>query len=142
MKLEKFLRNIASGLTLGLMIIIQGCEKPGMFTEMSPDETGIVFSNDITEDGHNNIMTYEYTYNGAGVAVGDLNNDGLTDIYFIGNQVPNKLFLNLGDWKFEEVTLQAGLQGRNDWNTGGKPGRYKWRWLVGYLRFLFWKCPF
>lgn len=118
MKLEKFLRNIASGLTLGLMIIIQGCEKPGMFTEMSPDETGIVFSNVITEDGHNNIMTYEYTYNGAGVAVGDLNNDGLTDIYFIGNQVPNKLFLNLGDWKFEEVTLQAGLQGRNDWNTG------------------------
>ena len=70
MKLEKFLRNIASGLTLGLIIIIQGCEKPGMFTEMSSDETGIVFSNDITEDGHNNIMTYEYTYNGAGVAVG------------------------------------------------------------------------
>ena len=113
-----FIRKTALSITLGLFMVIQGCEKPTMFIELSQNETGIDFSNTITEDGHNNIMTYEYTYNGAGVAVGDVNNDGLTDIYFIGNQVPNKLFLNLGDWHFKEVTLQAGVQGRNDWKTG------------------------
>ncbi|PKD17231.1 type IV secretion protein Rhs [Salegentibacter salinarum] len=113
-----FIRKTALSITLLLFMVIQACEKPTMFTELTPDKTGIKFSNTITEDGHNNIMTYEYTYNGAGVAVGDVNNDGLTDIYFVGNQVPNKLFLNLGDWKFEEITLQAGVQGRSDWKTG------------------------
>ena len=85
---------------------------------MSSEDTGIVFQNQIVEDGHNNIMTYEYTYNGGGVAVGDLNNDGLTDVYLSGNSVPNKLFVNKGDWKFEDVSGRSGVEGREDWNTG------------------------
>jgi len=63
-------------------------------------------------------LTYEYAYNGGGVAVGDLNNDGLSDIYFVGNSIPNKLFLNKGNWKFEDVLIESGVEGRKDWVTG------------------------
>jgi hypothetical protein len=94
------------------------CREASQFEEMPSSETGVVFRNDITETKHNNIMTYEYSYNGGGVAVGDLNHDGLTDVYFSGNAVPNKLFLNKGDWKFEDVTAAAGVAGRSDWKTG------------------------
>jgi hypothetical protein len=88
------------------------------FTEMQPEETGLHFINEIRETPTNNIMTYEYTYNGGGIAVGDLNDDGLADIYCSGNSVPNKLFINKGDWKFEDATAKAGVAGRNDWKTG------------------------
>ena len=88
------------------------------FTELSAEETGISFRNDIAESQHNNIMTYEYTYNGAGVAAGDINNDGLTDLYFSGNSVPNKLFLNKGNWKFDDITAASKTEGRKDWKTG------------------------
>ncbi len=95
------------------------CTKPTLqFTELSPEETGLVFRNDITETQHTNIMTYEYSYNGAGIAAGDINNDGLTDLYFSGNSVANKLFLNKGGWRFEDVTARSKTQGRNDWKTG------------------------
>ena len=111
-----FLRKTSMLLILVSLVCIQGCKKASLFRELSPEDTGIVFSNNITEDGHNNIMTYEYIYNGGGVAVGDMNNDGLTDIYFTGNQVSNKLFLNRGDWKFEDASVKAGVQGRDACN--------------------------
>lgn len=101
-----------------MSFFIQSCEDPSLFQLTSPSDTGIEFSNTITEDGHNNILTYEYTYNGAGVAVGDVNNDGFPDVYFAGNSVPNKLFLNKGNWKFEDISAIAGVKGRNDWKTG------------------------
>jgi hypothetical protein len=63
-------------------------------------------------------MTYEYSYNGAGVAAGDINNDGLTDLYFSGNSVLNKLFVNEGEWKFKDITVESKTQGRSDWKTG------------------------
>ncbi len=86
---------------------------------MAASETGIHFANPITETEQNNIMTYEYLYNGGGVATGDLNNDGLPEVYLSGNLVPNKLFLNKGNWKFDDVTAQAGTAGRaGDWKTG------------------------
>jgi hypothetical protein len=89
-----------------------------MFSEMSPAATNINFRNDIQEDQDYNILTYEYLYNGGGVAVGDLNNDGLTDIYFTGNMTSNKLYLNKGGFKFEDVTAASGTIGRNKWKTG------------------------
>lgn len=96
------------------------CDRPHpvQFTHLTPEATGIDFRNDIEETQHNNILTYEYTYNGAGVAAGDLNNDGWPDLYFCGNSVPNKLFLNKGDWKFEDITATSGTAGRGDWKTG------------------------
>jgi hypothetical protein len=86
---------------------------------MDAGDTGIQFRNEIVETEHNNILTYEYTYNGGGVAVGDVNNDGFADIYFSGNSVSNKLYLNKGEWKFEDITQQSGTGGRErDWKTG------------------------
>jgi len=96
-----------------------GCKNSTLFEEMESESTGIDFLNQITEDEHRNVMTYEYTYNGGGVAVGDLNNDGLTDIYLSGNSVPNKMFLNEGNWKFKEILKGEDIEGREgDWKTG------------------------
>ena len=93
-------------------------EKP-LFTLLSPEETGITFSNDLTENKDVNILTYQYLYNGGGVAVGDLNNDGLEDIYFSGNWEENQLYLNKGNMQFSEVTEKAGVAGRKmAWKTG------------------------
>lgn len=89
------------------------------FTALTPDETGLVFRNDITESVENNIMTYQYMYNGAGLATGDLNQDGLPDLFVAGNTVHNQLFINQGNWKFKNITQAAGIQDRTgDWKTG------------------------
>lgn len=64
------------------------------------------------------ILDYLYFYNGGGVAVGDLNNDGLNDLYFVSNQGPNKLYLNKGKFAFTDITTQSGTTGRADWQTG------------------------
>ncbi|MBT1709650.1 VCBS repeat-containing protein [Fulvivirgaceae bacterium PWU5] len=101
-----------------MLILFQQCSPKKQFTEMSASETGIRFRNQITETEHNNIMTYEYMYNGAGVATGDLNQDGLPDLYLVGNSMPNKLYVNKGQWKFEDITETSGTGGRPDWKTG------------------------
>lgn len=88
------------------------------FEKLSPRKSGVKFSNSLKEDQFTNILTYEYFYNGGGVAVGDINNDGLDDIYFTGNMVPNKLYLNQGDFKFKDITKEAGVEGKNAWTTG------------------------
>ena len=85
-------------------------ERP-LFTELDSLQTGISFSNPITENEQINILAYEYLYNGGGVAAGDINNDGLTDLYFSGNMVPNKLYLNLGNFKFRYITATFGTNG-------------------------------
>ena len=76
------------------------------------------FKNTITESQNYNALTHENMYNGGGVAVGDINNDGLDDIYFVSNMKYNKLYLNLGDMKFKDITQSAGVSGREGWKTG------------------------
>ncbi len=103
--------------TLGILSF-QCKQSSKQFTLLSVEETGLNFRNDLVETQHNNIMTYEYSYNGGGIAVGDLNQDGFADVYFSGNTVPNKLFLNKGDWHFEDITTVSHTTGRMDWKTG------------------------
>lgn len=89
------------------------------FEKLSPEKTGIYFSNNITETEEFNYFNFEYIYNGGGVAVGDINNDGLSDIYFTGNQVSDKLYLNKGGMQFEDITATAiGELAGIGWHTG------------------------
>ncbi|HEV7347826.1 VCBS repeat-containing protein [Telluribacter sp.] len=90
-----------------------------LFVLLPPEKTKVDFSNSLTEGLNTNVLMYEYFYNGGGVAVGDLNGDGLDDLYFTGNMVPNKLYLNKGSMQFEDITAQAGVAGRAEgWKTG------------------------
>jgi enediyne biosynthesis protein E4 len=90
-----------------------------LFTKLDGDETGIHFNNKLLENSDQfNIMQYPYFYNGGGVAVGDLNNDGLPDIVFTGNMVKNRLYLNKGNFKFEDITEQSGIASKQGWCTG------------------------
>src|SRR5215204_2410438 len=90
-----------------------------LFTLLSAEETGIAFSNEITEGLNTNILMYEYFYNGAGVAAADFNSDGLVDLYFSANMGDNKLYLNKGKMKFEDITDVSGGGGRpGPWKTG------------------------
>ncbi len=98
---------------------ISSCNnKKVLFTELSAKETGIVFSNRITENDSINILDNEYVYNGGGVGIADFNNDGLQDIYFTGNMVSNQLFLNKGNWQFTDVSAKSKVQGNGKWCSG------------------------
>ena len=100
-------------------IFLISCKQEGeLFDNPPASETGIDFANTITETDDLNILDYLYFYNGGGVAVGDINNDDLPDIFLSGNQVANKLYLNKGNLKFEDITSQAGVAGNSTWNTG------------------------
>lgn len=92
---------------------------PALFSQVSPDSSNIHFSNNLTEAPNTNVLLYEYFYNGGGVAVGDLNNDGLEDIFFIANMSDSKLYLNKGNFKFEDITLSSGVNTSSGiWRTG------------------------
>ena len=89
-----------------------------LFELLPAERTGIDFANSLTETTELNILNYMYFYNGGGVAVGDINNDGLPDLYFSANQKPNKLYLNKGNWQFEDITQKAGVAANLGWTTG------------------------
>jgi hypothetical protein len=89
-----------------------------LFELTDPDDTGLQFSNDVPYTEEFNTYTYRNFYNGGGVAIGDINNDGLSDIYFTGSIADNKLFLNKGNWKFEDITKTAGVSCSGVWSTG------------------------
>ncbi len=93
-------------------------QKEPLFVSLPPQKTGIDFINTLIETEEFNIIEYLYFYNGGGVAVGDINNDGLVDIYFSANQGPNKLFLNKGEMIFEDISTSAGLESPGSWKTG------------------------
>ncbi|WP_222981870.1 VCBS repeat-containing protein [Flagellimonas meishanensis] len=106
-------------LALLVSIFLSGCKKTGdLFENPSPESTGITFTNTLTESDNLSILDYLYFYNGGGVAIGDINNDGLPDIFFTGNQVKNKLYLNKGNLEFEDISNTAGIEGNSSWNTG------------------------
>lgn len=93
-------------------------QKTPRFELLSPAKTGIVFKNSLKESPKANVLTYEYFYNGGGVAIGDINNDGLEDIYFTSNMGQNKLYLNKGELKFKDISESAGVSCHAGWKTG------------------------
>lgn len=104
------------------IISLIGCEKSTepqfLLKKLSNERTGVNFVNEIKDDSKHNIVSYLYYYNGGGVAIGDVNNDNLPDIYFTSNKQKNKLYLNKGNLQFEDITLSAMVGGTSDWNTG------------------------
>ena len=97
-----------------------GCQQQDarLFHLVSPEVSGVHFSNDIVDSDSFNILTYEYIYNGGGVALVDLNRDSLLDIFFTGNMVPNRLYLNRGDLRFEDITASSGAALAEYWCSG------------------------
>jgi hypothetical protein len=85
---------------------------------LNSSETGIEFINEVTNEEDFNIFLYRNFYNGGGVAIGDINNDGLPDIYLTANRKKNKLYLNKGNFKFEDITDKAHVSGDKAWSTG------------------------
>lgn len=104
-------------LVSALLIQCDGPEQQTLFRIMPSSTTHVTFNNKLTETDSFNILTFEYIYNGAGVGVGDMNQDGLTDIFFAGNMVSSKLYLNRGDFRFEDVTDKSSV-GTSLWCTG------------------------
>ncbi|MDM9631413.1 VCBS repeat-containing protein [Robiginitalea aurantiaca] len=92
--------------------------EPALFTLLPPDSTGVDFVNTVENQKNFNIFKYRNFYNGGGVAIGDINNDGLPDLFLTGNMVPNRLYLNKGDFRFEDISETAGVLGSKPWSTG------------------------
>ncbi|MEQ8534550.1 MAG: VCBS repeat-containing protein, partial [Imperialibacter sp.] len=89
-----------------------------VFKRLPGSSSGVTFRNDVDENYNNYFDNFAYVYNGGGVGIGDINNDGLSDIYFTGNEVPNKLYLNEGNLKFKDISQSAGVEGNGRWNNG------------------------
>ncbi|NQZ44296.1 MAG: VCBS repeat-containing protein [Flavobacteriaceae bacterium] len=113
---------------IGALLVFSACtdnektegqeQEDTLFTLLSPEESGIDFVNAVENQKNFNIFKYRNFYNGGGVAIGDINNDGLPDIYLTGNMQPNKLYLNKGNLQFEDISKSAGIEGNKPWSTG------------------------
>ena len=112
--------RIASSYLFTILICLS-CSEPEadtLFTLLPSGKTNISFKNLVQESEVFNVLEYGYFYNGGGVAIGDINNDSLPDIYFTGNMVRSHLYLNKGNWEFEEIAEEAGVAAAGLWNTG------------------------
>ncbi len=97
---------------------VTGISEPTLFSLIPSEKSGLHFVNKVENQKDFNIFKYRNFYNGGGVAIGDINNDGLPDIYLTGNMVSNKLYLNKGDLTFEDISASAGVEGSKPWSTG------------------------
>ena len=104
--------------SLSVFVSCSKSNSDSLFTLLDASQTGIDFTNEVKNGENMNIFKYRNFYNGGGVAIGDINNDGLADIFFISNQGANKLYLNKGDFKFEDISVASGIQGKKAWSTG------------------------
>ncbi len=103
------------------LLLASSCEEKSntsLFSKLEVRKTGIEFNNKLSETHTYNYFTFPYMYLGGGVAIADVNNDGLEDVFFTGNMVPNKLYLNKGNLEFEDISLKAGLEGDDRWYSG------------------------
>ena len=89
-----------------------------LFQLLPASQTGINFTNNVTDSANFNIFNFRNFYNGGGVAIGDVNNDGRPDVFFTSNQHENKLYLNKGGWKFEDISVKASIEGISKWHSG------------------------
>ena len=102
-----------------LVFITFACQtEVKQFSKLNSNNTNIDFVNKLYETNTRNYFTYPYMYLGGGVAAGDFNNDGLEDLFFTGNMVPNKLYINQGDFKFKDISEEAGIEGDDRWYSG------------------------
>ena len=110
-------------LLTALFAVLQSCESPKevspvYFNSITAEQSGVDFENTLTPSADLNIIEYLYFYNGAGVAIGDLNNDGLEDLFVTGNQVQDRVYENLGGLKFKDQTATADINTQNSWSNG------------------------
>jgi hypothetical protein len=105
-------------LIFSIPVLLFSCKKKTLFEQIPSSHSGVTFNNKIVENDTINPLDKLNIYNGGGVGVGDFNNDGLQDIYFVGNATSNKLYLNKGDMKFDDVTADAGVGGKGGWGRG------------------------
>ncbi len=113
--------NIYNYFILAFFVLVAGCSKAPSdkkFKIISSEQSGIDFSNSIEVNDTFNVIDFYYIYNGGGVGIGDFNNDGLQDVYFSGNQVFNKLYLNEGEFQFNDITKAAGVEASDIWSQG------------------------
>jgi len=112
------MKSLYNVIFAGVVFCFCSCEKPTLFQKIPSSHSGIDFNNKIIENDSINPLDVVNIYNGGGVGVGDFNNDGMQDLYFTGNRVPNRLYINRGDFKFEDVTEKAGVGGIGRWGRG------------------------
>ena len=112
------LSNVVGLCMIALTMLLTGCKEKPLFERLDSADTGITFNNTITDTDSLNILNYQYIYNGGGVGVGDFNGDGKPDLFFAGNQVPSRLYVNEGDMHFSDVTQKAGVDGSGRWSSG------------------------